>query len=588
MYPSNNVADSVVRFLSSNSNEQFVIPNYQRRYAWEKKQVLDLFYDVYYLDEGRTHLLNMTIVIPSKTGRGISETRIVDGQQRITTLILLIKVLLEKYKGLEKGEENDPLRDMENCLYAHTTYDRKLKLKLGKLDNKEFENIIENPNNLPEDGFKTKLINAYSILEDEIDRFTRENVLEFWEKLKNDIKIIRYGVDQSGDAYKLFEITNNRGIDLTKTDIIKNFVLGHAAIIVEKFPDAEKQLNSVLQKWQSIIVNLEGIHKDEFFRHFLMGKLYKKIPFSQLIGQFKEYYFNNVKSVELLTEYKRYESNKKLKKSTQPRQIKDFLDDLVKASKVYRQIVNEDIQQKDLNREINNLNSIEAKPSYTFLLALIRKMNMEEIGVKEVVEVVKILQIFQFRRHICSYPATGKLDEIYSKLCELTSENIVQNVNEKLNSESRSVDDFQKEFPEYDYKGKVDRAKYVLEQIEYKINPSSVKIIDSTKVELEHIIPQKIKPNNSKKFGDWEEYLGEKDTNDHPLFLNKIGNLTLLTKELNLKASNKPFLNKRDAYKEIDDVKITTLLIHYKYFKQKNVHERSKWLAKKAIEIWKF
>ena len=414
MYPSNNVADSVVRFLSSNSNEQFVIPNYQRRYAWEKKQVLDLFYDVYYLDEGRTHLLNMTIVIPSKTGRSISETRIVDGQQRITTLILLIKVLLEKYKGLEKGEENDPLRDMKNCLYAHTTYDKKLKLKLGKLDNKEFENIIENPNNLPEDGFKTKLINAYSILEDEIDRFTRENVLEFWEKLKNDIKIIRYGVDQSGDAYKLFEITNNRGIDLTKTDIIKNFVLGHAAIIVEKSPDAEKQLNSVLQKWQSIIVNLDGIHKDEFFRHFLMGKLYKKIPFSQLIGQFKEYYFNNVKSVELLTEYKRYESNKKLKKSTQPRQIEDFLDDLVKASKVYRQIVNEDIQQKDLNREINNLNSIEAKPSYTFLLALIRKMNVEEIGVKEVVEVVQILQIFQFRRQICSYPA-----DVYRRLTGL-------------------------------------------------------------------------------------------------------------------------------------------------------------------------
>ena len=89
------LAKNIVRFLN-NDIEKFVIPNYQRRFAWENKQVTDLFYDIHYLNRGQKHLLNMTILITIRKGRP-NLVNIVDGQQRITTLILLIKVLSKKF-----------------------------------------------------------------------------------------------------------------------------------------------------------------------------------------------------------------------------------------------------------------------------------------------------------------------------------------------------------------------------------------------------------------------------------------------------------------------------------------------------------
>ena len=412
----------------------------------------------------------------------------------------------------------------------------------------------------------------------------------YWDKLKNDVVIIDYKVDNSGDAYKLFEITNNRGLELTKTDIIKNFILGHIAIIVENSDGDEKRLKKILEKWQEIIVNLDGIKKDDFFRHFLMGRTCSKIPFSRIITKFKDYYFLNVEDVELLTEFKRYNDIYETPESTHRKRIEKFLDDLINSSKIYRQIVIDGFGNNTLTKELTNLKKIEATPTYSFLLAFITKMDMDkEVELKKVVKVIKVLQTFMIRRHICK-ERTGELDDIFSNLCDVDcndTDQLVLNVKQRLQKYYPDDNKFVEEFPNHDYKGKVNRAKYVLEQIEYRIKPPNEKMIVWEEVELEHIIPQKIKPKNSKKFGDWEKYLGEKDTEKHPEYLNKIGNLTLLTKELNLKASNNPFFTKRDEYVG-SDIELTKNLCNYRFFKIKNIKERSNWLAQKSLEIWKF
>ena len=575
-----NVSETIERFLNDD-NEQFVIPNYQRRYAWENKQVKDLLDDIYYLDRDQTHLLNMTILITSDNRR-FRKTQIVDGQQRITTLMLLIKALLEKSRSLGKSTENDYQHDMKKCLYARTERGKEIKIKLGKLDRDIFKSIIEGDEQ-QKDFSISKLQIAYKNLKDEIEKFSQSDVEEFWFKLKENVEIIVYCVPKSSDAYKLFEITNNRGIDLTKTDIIKNFVLGHIAIIVEKFEDDEKRLNNVLQKWQEIIINLDGIKKDEFFRHFLMGLTCKKIPFSRLIEKFKDYYFINVKDVELLTEFQRYKNKHDILVSTQRKPIEKFLDDLIISSKVYRQIVFNGFENNDLNKEIENLNKIEATPTYTFLLFLFKKI---EKDINQKIVVVKMLQTFMVRRHICKLP-TGELDDIFSKLCDVNHNHIDLNVREKLQKDLPDNKRFDEMFPKHDYKGKVNRAKYILEQIEYKINPPAETKIDWDNVHLEHIVPQKIKTKTSKhEFGDWEKYLG-KEAEKHGDFLNKIGNLTLLHNKLNINASNHPFTEKKINYKA-SKIELTKELNAYRFFKIKNINSRSCILAKRALEIWKF
>jgi len=571
------LAKNIVRFLN-NDIEKFVIPNYQRRFAWENKQVTDLFYDIHYLNRGQKHLLNMTILITIRKGRP-NLVNIVDGQQRITTLILLIKVLSKKYKSFNKNKD-DYLYDMKKCLEVNTPNGKESKLKLGTLDSREFENIMDE-NDQNTNSNSPLLQNAYNDLSQKIDSFTLEEVEKFWLKLKNDVEIIEFRYTKSSDAYKLFEITNNRGLALTKTDIIKNFILGHIAIIVGRSDKDERRLRNVLKKWQEIILTLDGIKKDDFFRHFLMGRIRRKVSFSQLVEKFKEEYFLKVKDVELLTEYKRYKDKNNVPDSTKRQPIEKFLDDLIKNSKVYRQIIKEEFKDPKLNTEIINLNKVEAIPAYTFLLNLFSNM---EVGLKEEVKIIKLLQSFMLRRQVCKW-ATGILDAIFSNLCKQESNNIVNNMKEELKKNFPSDEDFIKNFIKFDFN--VERAKYVLGKIEYYIKPPTEKMINWKQVHLEHIIPKNIKSKTSKKeYGDWEKYLGN-DAEKHKDNLNKIGNLTLLQYKLNINASNHVFKEKRKNYKQ-SDIQITQDLCDYRFFRIKNLNDRSKKLSQYAEKIWRF
>lgn len=105
---------------------------------------------------------------------------------------------------------------------------------------------------------------------------------------------------------------------------------------------------------------------------------------------------------------------------------------------------------------------------------------------------------------------------------------------------------------------------------------------------LEHIIPQKITTKKSKReFGDWETYLGEDSREKHKEYVNRIGNLTLLAKTLNIRASNNPFESKVEEYKK-SNIKLTKKISNYKEFKFGQVQERSSKFGDKAVEMWSF
>lgn len=106
-------------------------------------------------------------------------------------------------------------------------------------------------------------------------------------------------------------------------------------------------------------------------------------------------------------------------------------------------------------------------------------------------------------------------------------------------------------------------------------------------VHLEHIIPQTISTKKSlKEFGDWITYLGEDAQEKHHDYVDRIGNYTLLAKELNLKASNNPFLAKKREYKD-SNIRMTKEICHdYRTFRYKQVKERSQKLSEIAVKIW--
>lgn len=585
--------------LFSNESEQFSIPAYQRRYAWSNKQVLELFEDIDFLNEKDTHFLGTILLLTEPHKAGINALEVVDGQQRIISLSLLLKAIKEKFVELK---EKDAASKIDNYLFCQDINRKKHnKIVLGDLDEPDYLKIFASQN--LEEVKNQKLLHAYEEFKNHLSKFDFDRLNVFYYKLFNCTTLIRLDTEKANNAYKIFELINNRGLRLSPTDIIKNFLLGHASIVSVDI------LREARECWKSLIVSLDGIETDAFFRQYLMGILQRKATLSKLIYEFKKYYLTTVKEADILPEYRLFNeleecengeendadenngtdqsttcSNTAVNKKTSKISIIEFANSLKKSADIYGKIINEAFDNKKINQHLYNLQRIESTPAYTFLLNLFQR----EIDIKETIQVLRLIESFMLRRHICEY-RTAELDDIFSKLTGIESKNIVKQVKDSLSKYFPKNEEFEEKFATHSFKGNKDRAKYVLEQFEYSfIEDQGEYVINSgNEVHLEHIIPQTISTKKAiKEYGDWVSYLGKEALSKHGEYVNRVGNYTLLGQKLNIKASNNPFRAKKKQYKK-SNIRLTQKLVEeYSTFKFRQVEKRSCDFAKIARKIW--
>ncbi|HEY6438292.1 MAG TPA: HNH endonuclease family protein, partial [Ignavibacteriaceae bacterium] len=267
--------------------------------------------------------------------------------------------------------------------------------------------------------------------------------------------------------------------------------------------------------------------------------------------------------------------------------IVEFLKEIKQASLLYRKIRMREFDEEKINYHLLNLQRILSLPSYIFLLNLFKR----NLSLNTKIEALKLIETFMLRRHIC-LKRTGELDPIFSQIVITDEKNIIHDLKKHLSENLPEDEEFEDYFPKHIFKGKlVDRARYVLEQIEYHIidDKGEYKLSSATDVHLEHIVPQTITSKKAKKeYGDWVEYLGENAVTRHKRYVSRIGNLTLIAGELNIKASNNPFNNKKDNYKKSKLKLNDSLANHYRQFKFQQIDERSKELTEIAMKIWRF
>jgi Uncharacterized conserved protein len=580
--------------LLSIQSEQFIVPSYQRRFAWQHNQIAALFEDIDMLREDDGHLFGM-LILHSSTNQGVNKAELVDGQQRMTTISLLLIAMRNRYSVLENQSKMDEI----NRMLFYKGYDEieKSKLILGELDNKDYQKILKGDT---QGIFNKNLEHAYDWYSEKVNEQEKDWLNHFYYKFVNVAKIIRLDVGMAKDAYKLFETINNRGLRLSPTDLLKNFILGHAAKVGQTTLDDAKDL------WSKIIISLDEIDTDDFFRQFMSGILTRKIPKSKLVEEFKKYYLKNVKNTELLGEFAYYsdwdkteEDDEEINENgdddetpdTKPKNnvrlsIEDFLKKISLASACYRKIIRYEFPSVKINRRLKNLASILSMPSYIYLMFYLQRDDNENAKL----EMLRIFEVFMLRRHICN-KRTSENDDIFAKLLRLAGGDLVQKVKDQLHEDYPDDIEFEDSFAKHDFVGiLIPRAKYVLSEIEYFIrgNTGEFTLNSGNEVHLEHVIPEKIKPSNWKrKFGDWETYLGEHAAIKHKKYVSKIGNMTLLAGELNISASNNPFSAKKKCYKQSDISLTKQLASDYSDFKFSHVEKRGIKLTEIAMEIWK-
>lgn len=577
--------------LFGSANEQYVIPSYQRRYSWHERQVWELIEDIQLIDDRDTHLLGSIVCLAGHHTAGLNRLELVDGQQRLTTVTIILHCIRQR---LERDGENDEAAEVARLLSARALGGKALpKVALDSIDLEDFDRLVKGPMETPPDN--QRLASAFGIIRGWIDERSLEQLGAFLYRLKNQAIVIRLDVSEAKDAFKLFETINNRGLKLSPTDIIKNFLLGNAA----RF--GSEALKEARDSWTWLIRHLDGTNPDAFFRYYLMALVGSRITASEVVPKFKHVFMNQVAESAQLPERHLFadqagpedddnepgqavDSLEANPSADQPVSFADFLSRLVRHARVYGELVLAKTGDARIDRHLRHLRMIKAVQTYGFLMHL-RAGHCPDNRFRDV---LKLTESFVLRRHVCRERA-NETEALFARLSAIDPADPVEGTREAYRGLCPSDEKFREEFASSNYPSNlIDRARYCLERLESARHGihAELQVLGSTEVHVEHVIPQKIKTKKAKdEFGDWTGYLGTNAELHHPKYVSRIGNLTLFAGALNISASNSPFGMKRQAY-EHSSILLTKELASLPEFKFDDVERRSASLADAAVLIW--
>lgn len=538
--------------MLSNTQEAYKVPLYQRPYTWGENEWEDLFEDIMELENDKVHFLGAIVVVPEGQHRlGVNYFQIVDGQQRIATLLIWISAIRDLAK--EKGDEGLSSRLTNQFLYVTdvATGERVPKLTLGKLDNEAFQKVLAGK--LMED--KSLIFKCYKYFK----KKTKD--VNLWQKLLNNISIVHINAFDHFNAFKLFETLNDRGLELSAADLIKNFVL-------MKVSSCENIFDSTIEEWNEMYEKVRNYEPVKFIRRYILSTWKGKISQKKL-----------------------YEGVSSELKDKKPEDIHEFVKNLNSSATVYKKILECSLPYPSLNKKLTELHMVEVAPSFPLLLKVIPYLENKEISEQDVFEIMEMIETFHIRWGICGQ-STSRLDQIYNEICiELQNKKPMEfkdAISSRLSQEVKNnVDDksFKDKFSSRNFKATETRTKYILWKLSKPTGETSLNIKE---IQVEHIMPKTLS-------SAWIDYLKKKTSKEkdeilalHKENLDKIGNLTIIKGEWNISMSNRLFDEKKKDY-EKSEFQITKDLINYEKWTFEEIENRTKDMVNKALEeIWQW
>lgn len=362
----------ILNFLSC-TEANFLIPIYQRNYDWKIKHCEQLFNDLISVVKRNyvTHFLGSIVSIYSTTGID-KEYLIIDGQQRLTTITLLLLSIVNYIKNNGACDNVNPEQITEHYLINKfsRTDDKKIRLRPIKNDNLAFaklfynrqEDFIVNSNITRNYKYFYERLALNEISIDELYRAIQRLMIV-------DIELIN-GDD---NPQLIFESLNSTGLALTQSDLVRNFILMQE--------DTNTQNRYYNDYWEKIEQNT-NLETDNFIRDYLTYKT-QAIPPKQneVYIAFKKYWQD--------LEYQQIDKE-------------DFLKEILKFSKYYNQIVNLKHPNYKINELFQIINNLKITVSYPFLLELLSDVDNNLINNDDLIEILEIITVFIFRRNICN------------------------------------------------------------------------------------------------------------------------------------------------------------------------------------------
>lgn len=548
-----------LRKLLSVEEQQFRIPPYQRPYAWTSEQVDDLWDDLAGNVTG-SHFLGSVVLSSEEEMR----PQVIDGQQRLTTLMLVLSVLRDACheRGLTQVVDRINKRLIADDLASGDAY---FKFKTSPANWSVFRDLVlRGPGDVSrktEDDFdkptrarnrplldnlsrlRTHLASRLSTLPEVQQGAWLEQLHKF---LMERVELVVIEVQNLADAFLLFETLNDRGLQLSAADLLKSHLLGEVAR-----NGGDEDVDAAAADWDSMLDDLGAqVDVSRFLRHYLLA-LYPKVLKENVFGFFKQLIADGGAAA--------------------------VLQSLRKAAGHYGEFEAPDsVAHEPTRRVLKDLQTLRATSCYIALLPARRYLSERDF-----LDYARLTEVLTFRYSSVVGLGTNELERKYHDAAKL----LLESEGARL-AESRAVlvaampgrEQFIVGFERLTM-GRQYLLRYALRKIEQSIAPGVEKEIKTSDlVHIEHVMPQTLSP-------EWRQALGE-DVTRHGEFVNRWGNLTLFFAGLNIPASNKAFDEKKTYYAE-SQVELTRRLCDYESWGPTQIEERQLWLADVAEQLWR-
>lgn len=568
----------------------FLIPLYQRKYSWKKKHCQRLYADLMKVHREGLYSHFFGSIVSIKASETENDLLIIDGQQRITTISLMVLAAINAVKnGKMKCDNPEYVTDTYNK-FLMSKYrrgvERKIKLRPIDDDMKAYDALFTNDEerfvSAADSGVTSNYLFFYNLISSEENTLAFEDLIESIEKLI----IIDICLDSKDNPQLIFESLNSCGKDLEEADKVRNYLLMSA--------NKDDQEKFYYNYWSKIEKNTDG-EPTMFIRDYLTIK-------NKVISSFEELYFD----------FKQYDEDNNI-----PRE--ELLRDMLKFSTIYRDAGKGTTESVKINKKLKQLASIGSNVCMPFYLQFFDYAKQNNIGEYVQYEVLDAIENYWARRIICALPSN-----VMAKSFALLHSDIMRIYNEHekrkepinvtyaeilkyilLKKQGTGIfptdNSIREMFPQREvYKIPSSYKTFLFERMENgngkEQNDSLAEKIGKGEITIEHIMPQHLSPQWIKDLGD--DYVDIKDK-----YLHTFANLTLTG--YNQEYSNRKYSEKWEGYtvkrknketkkdEEIEVIgykdspfKLSSYMKTHLAWTETELKERGELLLKQFLKLW--
>jgi len=527
--------------------KQYVVPLFQRTYSWDTKEWEMLWQDLIELcedEDPRDHFIGSIVTMPTASvPQGIAKFLLIDGQQRLTTIFILLALLRDAAKtsnGSMLSQEIEETLLTNRFKQGNDVW----KLLPTQADRKAFIQLLE----VGDVAQQTRIAKAAAFFKRRLRSPEAPDLETLKKVIVDNLMLVSIVLDPDDNPHLIFESLNAKGKPLSQADLIRNYFFMRIHV------DDQEQLYE--KSWEPMQERL-GDSLTECIRHFLMkdGAIVKK----------GEVYF----------------ALKERADGKSQQEVIVYLQEVSRFADYYAKLLQPDGESSPKLRErMKRLNRIEVTVAYPFLLNVYNDYANEQIDEDEFSDVMEVIENFMIRRLVCRVP-TNQLNKIFPALYAQASEadSLVEGLKESLRTKNYPRDtEFRERFVSSRLYTSGDRAKtkLILERLESSFGNKEAVPYDNLSVE--HVMPQMLTDW-------WRQHLGEDFEATHELMLHTIGNLTLTG--YNPELSNADFPHKRQLFKE-SHLSLNKWFVDQEKWDEETILIRAESLAEVALSIWAY